>query len=326
MHKAVLIITHSRDDETVLPIIRAIEEKGGKAIRFNTDQYPGDSRLTSSYIDGRWQQSLFDGTNYYKMEDIGALWMRRYGKIGLELKEVLEERFLPAAQQEALRAFQNFIHSLECKKVNDLVLQGHFYSKERQLKLAVNQGWRIPESCISNDPQSIKKLLSKYPQGIVAKPLSSYFIDYEEMPKATLFSAIYTAEDLGDLDGLEYSPMIFQEPIEKKLELRVPVVGDKVWAFSIDSQSNDDAKEDWRKEGKNMLEEWKAYDLPKEIEKMVLNYTKALGCIYGSLDIILSPEGEYVFLEINSDGEFFWLDKASNYEIADAFAEELLQN
>ena len=46
--------------------------------------------------------------------------------------------------------------------------------------------------------------------------------------------------------GLVYDAF---DNIHKKLELRITIVGDKVFAASIDSQSSELAKNDWRKQG-----------------------------------------------------------------------------
>jgi hypothetical protein len=55
-------------------------------------------------------------------------------------------------------------------------------------------------------------------------------------------------EDLEHLDGLRYCPAIFQERVPKALELRATIVGDRVFTASIDSQSSELAKVDWRRE------------------------------------------------------------------------------
>ena len=41
------------------------------------------------------------------------------------------------------------------------------------------------------------------------------------------------AEDLAELDGLQMCPMIFQEQIEKKFELRIVIAGYEVFAAAI---------------------------------------------------------------------------------------------
>jgi len=45
---------------------------------------------------------------------------------------------------------------------------------------------------------------------------------------------------------------------------------------------------------------------------------------YGAIDIILTPEGKHVFLELNPAGEFFWLERAPGLPISDAIADLLL--
>jgi D-alanine-D-alanine ligase-like ATP-grasp enzyme len=45
---------------------------------------------------------------------------------------------------------------------------------------------------------------------------------------------------------------------------------------------------------------------------------------YGAVDFILTPEGRYVFLEINPVGEFFWLESCPGLPISAAIADVLL--
>ncbi len=48
------------------------------------------------------------------------------------------------------------------------------------------------------------------------------------------------------------------------------------------------------------------------------------GLNYGAIDLILSPEGQYYFLEVNAAGEFFWLDKICDHAISRQIAHVLL--
>ena len=45
---------------------------------------------------------------------------------------------------------------------------------------------------------------------------------------------------------------------------------------------------------------------------------------YGAIDIILTPDGKLVFLELNPCGEFFWLEHSAGLPISDAIADVLL--
>jgi len=66
-------------------------------------------------------------------------------------------------------------------------------------------------------------------------------------------------EMLDEMDGLEYCPMTFQELVPKELELRVTIVGDKIFSAAIDSQKSEAAKFDWRKDGEGMIKDWVEY-------------------------------------------------------------------
>lgn len=321
----VVILTHSGDDFCVLPIIKAIEEQGGIPIRFNCDDYPGKLQLEFSYSNQQPQHRLFDGQQWHDMREVKSIWVRRFVSVGARALADMPEKYRSAALQEADRSLSNFFYSLRnIPQYNIPELRPIFYSKEYQLEMAAELGWRIPETRITNSPDSVRELLQRYPQGIIAKPHTSYFIDYEQQKGATLFATLVHPDQIDQLDGIAHSPMIFQEPIPKKVELRIPVVGDQLWAYSIDSQSNDSAKMDWRRAGLEMIRQWQPFDLPEEVRARIFALTKRLGCTYGSLDVIVTPNNEFVFLEINTDGEFFWLDELSGFAISKAWATLLL--
>jgi hypothetical protein len=45
-----------------------------------------------------------------------------------------------------------------------------------------------------------------------------------------------------------------------------------------------------------------------ELSERMLKLTTRLGLSYGAADIVVTPDGRHVFLEINPAGEWFWLD------------------
>ena len=124
---------------------------------------------------------------------------------------------------------------------------------------------------------------------------------------------------------LSLCPMKFQEKIEKQLELRITIVGKKVFAAGLDSQAKTKGKIDWRKVGEESIKDWKICTIPKDLEAKLLDLHTFSNLNYGAADVILTPEGEYVFLESNPGGEFFWLDEIENYAISEQIASVLLQ-
>jgi glutathione synthase/RimK-type ligase-like ATP-grasp enzyme len=119
--------------------------------------------------------------------------------------------------------------------------------------------------------------------------------------------------------------MTFQEMIPKALELRTTVVGRRVMSASIDSQASARAAHDWRRDGLRLVQDWQPYELPRETEEKILRLMDYFGLNYGAIDIIVTPEGRHVFLEINPAGEFFWLERYAGLPISDAIADVLLE-
>jgi glutathione synthase/RimK-type ligase-like ATP-grasp enzyme len=99
------------------------------------------------------------------------------------------------------------------------------------------------------------------------------------------------------------------------------VVGEKIFAAKVDSQKNEDTKIDWRKKKTPFV----SYDLPEQISEKCLVMTKKLNLEFGAIDMIRKPNGEYVFLEINPNGQWVWLDTEASLKISDEIINLLVQ-
>jgi glutathione synthase/RimK-type ligase-like ATP-grasp enzyme len=49
-----------------------------------------------------------------------------------------------------------------------------------------------------------------------------------------------------------------------------------------------------------------------------------LGLCYGAIDMVLTPDGRYVFLEINPNGQYLWIEEAAGLPISDAICDLLM--
>ena len=129
---------------------------------------------------------------------------------------------------------------------------------------------------------------------------------------------------LADLSGLSLCPVTFQEMLPKSLEIRVTVVGHRVMSAAVDSQVSARATHDWRRDGLRMVQKWEPYQLPLEVEEKILRLMDCFTLNYGAIDVILTPDGRHVFLELNPSGEFFWLERTPGLPISEAMADVLL--
>ncbi len=113
--------------------------------------------------------------------------------------------------------------------------------------------------------------------------------------------------ELERIDNVGLTPCLFQEYVEKDLELRVTVIGDEVFAAEIHSQVRDETKIDFRKYEIDIP--YRKACLPWDVERRCLELVHSYGLTYGAMDLIVTPDGRYVFLENNPVGQFMFIEQ-----------------
>ena len=320
---SVLIITHSEDNESVARVVEAIARKGGHTIRFDTDRYPTDVRLTAYYgSSGDERLTLTNEEGEFDLREVDSIWHRRLN-LGSRLPAGLDKQLRNASLGEASAAAHGMLASLKAFRMDHLHHIRRAENKQLQLQVARELGLDIPRTLTTNDPAAVRAFAKSCEGGMVTKMLSSFAI-YDEGKELVVFTNPVKLEDLADLSGLSLCPATFQESIPKSLEIRVTVVGQRIMSASIDSQVSTRATHDWRRDGVSMLQEWNHYQLPAEVEEKILRLMDYFSLNYGAIDIILTPDRKHVFLELNPCGEFFWLERTPGLPISDAIADLLL--
>lgn len=318
----VLIITHSQDNESIPMVLNAIEEQGGKAFRFDTDRFPTEVQLDLYYGKGTQRLILASEQEKLDLSEVSAVWYRRIW-IGGRIPTTMEPQLRNASVQESRVTIQGMIASLKAFHLDPLPNIRHAENKQLQLQVARDLDLDTPRTLITNNPEAVREFAQECEEGLIAKMLSSFAI-YEEGQEKVVFTNPVTSEDLDNLDGLRFCPMTFQEKIPKALELRTTIVGKRVFTASIDSQSSEPAHHDWRRQGIALLKAWQPYALPQDVEEKLLKLMHRFGLTYGAMDLILTPDGRHVFLEVNPVGEFFWLEQCPGLPISKAIADILL--
>lgn len=318
----VLIITRSQDNASVQMVTRELTKAGASVVRFDTDLYPQDVQVRSHYFGTDQRIAVRTPSGLLDLHDVDAVWYRRFSA-GNRLPDTLGDT-LNTCREESRLALYGTIVSLDCFHLDPIQkVRGTDY-KELQLREAARRGLEIPPTVITNDPQAVLEFSSQTKGNIVAK-MQGHFAIYREGQENVVFTNKLKPEDLKNLDGLRYAPMIFQEAVPKKLELRVTVVGTNVFAAAIDSQKSERAQTDWRRDGVDLIEDWMPHQLPKELERKLLELVSYFGLNYAAADFILTPDNRYVFLEVNAAGEWFWLEQVCKLGIAKAISDVLTQ-
>jgi len=192
-------------------------------------------------------------------------------------------------------------------------------NKLHQLKIARKLGFRTPKTLVTSSKDTLKKFYSDNSKNIILKPLSQSKIDYNNETEH-IFTNILRDEHIKNLKEYDLTPCIYQENIQKTIELRITVIGEKVFSAGVNSQNSENTKIDWRKGELKFFKE----TIPLEIEKKCILLLKELNLIFGAIDLIKDRNGNYIFLEINPNGQWAWIETDTELQISDSIINELL--
>ncbi len=323
--KTALLITRSDDHKGIDAVAAGLRARGVRPLRVDTDRYPLDVTL-STRIDRGSTTRLWnaDGVSV-DGNDVVSVWYRRF-LAGGGLPPSLGDLLAPSID-ESRRTMYGALAALDVKHMDRLEDVRRCDHKELQLLRAQKLGLSIPRTLFSNDPVVVGAFVDdvKAAGGQVVTKMQSSFAVQRDGLEHVVFTSIVDDAARGDLGGLRYCPMQFQELIKKKLELRATVVGDDVFCAAVDSAAHSaETQVDWRKDGVGLLQKWTPYALPTTTTTALLSLVRSFGLSYAAADFIVTADDDLVFLEINAGGEWFWLDAhvegSPRLPIADAIA------
>lgn len=196
-------------------------------------------------------------------------------------------------------------------------------NKVLQLELAYQLGFNIPETLFTSSPAAAKAFVNQHKATIAKRQSSEFF--YQKDGTLSVFYTSYVQANLPDADGLRVAPAIFQEAVTAATELRITVVGKRVFAASVHSKATLPAHvRDWRAAQVGGSVAYRAFDLPRSIAEKCIKHCQELGLNFGAMDIIIDSAGKYWFIENNPNGQWAFIEQATGQPIGRTIA-ELLQ-
>lgn len=297
-------------------VVRALQDIGTPVVRVNTEDLPFSAVIDYS-IGVTKPAAIFsnitDADNWF-----GAVWYRRL-RVPAKPAE-MDAGVYDFCVRENRSALIGGLMGHETRWMSDpgAIWKAEF--KPYQLQVASEIGLDIPKTLVSNRPESIRDFYQRYGP-IIAKPVRSGYV-VKNGVECAVFTTKLEAEMMNDLSDAALSPTIYQEFLPKMYDIRVTIVGRKFFAVSIDSQSDPSATIDWRKT-ENPLLPHSPIKLPELLQRSLSELMSRLSLAYGAIDLVLTPDGRYVFLEINPNGQWLWIDEMLSLGISRSIAEWL---
>ncbi len=318
-----IVITNSDDrDNDHVPFVQKHLDRKLIAIDPIIDTLRG-KELTYGFKNGD-VTPIYNGT---RLNDVTAVWLRRPTLATQELFSQVDpiyEKFSMNSVRLHVRQlyaqFQDALWISDANAIQKAELKTH------QIVQAAKADFNIPLTLHTSSPQAAQAFLQKHKRTIIKSSTAEAPVVGDDV--LVFFSSVVERGRKVDLSHLKFAPAIFQQAIDVGCELRLTVVGEKVFPAVIgpkNTPGNRGSVRDWRVEAyKNNLSIEAFDDLPKDIRDKCVNLVKNMGLKYGAIDMIVDTRGKYWFLEINPNGLWAFVEEASGLPIGKAIAELMM--
>ncbi len=323
----VLIISQPNDLSTV-HIIDWINNSDVLFCRVNsTDKFASRSLKFGKNQKIEWTIELRGRS--FNIDDITSIWIRR-GEFNLV--NVYEQENMTESLDRGIRHhLQNEMDSLEGSM--HFLVESHrclgraasHIDKLTVLLCARNRGIDIPQTLVTSDDTEIENWLAEG-QRIITKSISNNFVKLSEDNSEEVKSWItYTEEITGfnkDQNQRRF-PSLIQEKLDKDFELRIFFLGGEFYSMAIFSQLDEQTSTDFRRYNHKNPNRMVPFDLPEEISAKLKSLMEKLDLNTGSIDMVVTRDKRFVFLEVNPMGQFGMVSMPCNYNLEKKIAQFL---
>ncbi len=311
----VLLLTHSGDFFTIDRVASAVEARGARAVRIDTDRLPAALSLTLEPTKSGARATLTDGARALALHEATAVWNRR----------IIPPAGVPSdAPRGAADAAFLLWHDLsavltQARWINAPAAEHRADSKLLQLHLAQKLGMTVPRTFVTCDVKVAQIALAGEPAITkLTRPVAWSMEGSQDFVFTERLEAAH-------LPTLRWRPQLVQPLVEKAKELRAIMVGEQVFVGAFDARSSKLGQLDWRRTEPDAPIAWTKDELPPTQLQLMRKLLDALGLVAGAFDFIVTPKGEHVFLEVNPGGEWGWLERDLGFDISGAIADELVR-
>lgn len=311
----ILIISAEQDDHTQA-VLRRLKQMRASATVLDLAHFPQQTQLAINFgaRDGSHESIFSNYDGDLSFSECRAVWWRRPRPFLLH-PEILDAASRSFAYTECSAAISGLWLALDAFWVNHPMREEEALRKAYQLKIAQQVGLTIPNTLITNNPNRARAFVYRHGfDHTIYKSFSSSEQSWHETP-------LGQGQAIVELDKVCYAPVIFQERIPTQVDLRIVVIDGTVFPIAIGAHDHEHKVEHRMAVGRLRGE---PFALPTTIVASIHQLMQQLGLVYGVVDMRLTPDGQYVFQEVNPSGPWLWLEECTDLPITQTFARFLV--
>lgn len=315
-----ILIFSQSEDVHARAVMAELDRLGERHVLVDLGEYPNALRLQTAFGPGGATALRFTHPAFGTVElgQAKGCWWRRPQPYRLD-PAIRSREHQHFALAESYEAMLGTLYALDSggggvRWVNHPLKDDAAHRKVLQLKAAREAGLEVPDTLVTNDPAAARAFIAaRHGRPTVYKAFQATEMLWRE-------TRLLRQGEEALLDNVRFAPVIFQDYVEAVHDLRVTVVGGRVFPAAIHSQETS-YRFDFRMDMARAR--ISAAELPEAVQAGLLRLMRALGLVYGAIDMRRTPDGRYVFLEVNPAGQWLFVEQPTGLRIARAVAEEL---
>lgn len=317
-----IIIFSDKHDYSTLKVAEYLQYRGENVIRIN----PEDTVECNFHVAIANErkpaiQFSINGASI-TLNNTKSIWFRRGGFSfkKIDRTEMIREvdKLYPQINQyfkDEQHTLNSFIYSAFME--SDIKVLGNPFvfntNKLDVLRKAAFLGLDIPYTLITTDKSQVNKLINEK-KLLVTKAIQDNFNPVLSEEGYGLLTETID-ENLSSQLPSSFFPSLFQERLNKKYDIRIFYLDGTFYAVAILSQENKQTATDFRNYDPRNPNRKNIFTLPHKIKEQLTALLKQLSLNTASIDMVLTRDDKYVFIEINPVGQYDMVGKPMNFHL-----------
>jgi hypothetical protein len=318
--RKVLVLTY-KDDPHAKSVCGALSGLGAESFVVATEGLARDCRVNFRSDTLLYEISVGERTAV--LDSSWNIWNRR-------LMIIDRDKGLPKALEDLVfdeceKTWDGLLSSHEGKVVNRPYNHFHANNKLDQIRFSRMYGEEVfvPDTLVTNDPEALRDFYKRHGGKICFKLQKGAVVKSPEGENLIVYTNLVTDEHMDRADLVSTNPSLFQEYVDKEFEVRIVSTDHGSFGTAIYSQDSDISRVDYRRYDMEKVR-YKPVDLPEHVGKFCSSMLRHYGLHFGVFDFIYSKDHRWVFLELNPNGQWLWLEEQSGQNLSQEVAKNLL--
>lgn len=317
-----IVIFSNSLDVTADYVSSRLEQNQLRHIRLNTDQLAEKAELLYRHN----VFSLFIDHQILELNDVTSVWYRRPQSLKPKHNLPFTEGEQAHTVSEWNAAVEGFLAHIPTELwINHPANNASALSKLEQLSRANNIGLAIPDTLVTQSFKEIMQFWKECKGDLIVKPISHGYIERSDPNEDTLiFTNQVSLEQLtNNQELISLCPTLFQRKVEKLFDVRINIIDEEVITVAIyASEQNQLQTIDIRRDNMKNVR-YQLIDLPVHIKTKVLELCHSYSLRFAAVDMAFTKESNWVFFEINPNGQWAWLDLEGVTDIASSLIKSM---